>query len=467
MVVIRMHRRSFLTRGVVGVAGLSVLAGCGGTSDPEPDPEQEDADEEDADEADPDDAPEEPALPDGFDRVENVLDHGADPEGEESLVPVLDSIDADGAVVYLPPGTYRMDDSWKAEGFERTGVVGVDATVVPDPGTETFLFSLDGRNHSEAIRIEGLSFDYGHAQAGSRMLHLKTPDGLLVRDVSATGTVGHGPGLVRVDVTDPRGEGLIERLRLPDGATAESGITGCYVGNDSRGDLTFRDCRIEGFPDNGLYADPPAGSMTVDGGYFANCGIASVRVRGDSVVRNATVRCDDASHEFYNMRGIRLTDYEPQDTPEPAVVEDCRVDMLEVTHSDGAIELSSQLPRAIVRDTHVRVNADDVPAFNAKRPASVFDDLGIEPSVDIENVTVEGTAGRGEAIAISGRHECVLDGIDVRQTGSDRGGISFTDSSNNVVRNTRIDVTGEPINLDDSEAETFDIDVVERTGQAE
>ena len=452
-----MHRRSFLKRTSIGVAGITVLAGCSSDSGSETDHETEDDTDDD-----PGDEPEEPSLPEGFDRVENVVDHGADPSGEESLNPVLESMDPEGVLVYLPPGRYRMDDSWKVEGFERIAVVGEDATIVPDPGTDTFLFSFNGRARSVETRIEGLTFDYDHSDAGGRMLHLKARDGLLVRDVTATGTVKHGPSLVRVDVTESDGEGLVERLHLPDGATLGSGITGCYVGNDNRGNLTFRNCRIAGFPDNGLYADPPAGRITVDGGFFANCGISSVRIRGDSIIRNATVRCDDASREFNNMRGIRLTDYQPQDTPEPAVVENCRVDMLEVTHSDGAIELSSQLARAIVRNTRVRIDTDDVPAFNAKRPDSTFDDLGIKPNVDMENVTIEGSAGGGEAMAITGRNECVFDGLDIRQTGPNRGGISFNRSTDNVGRNTQIDVTGEAIVLANSETETFDVDVVEQ-----
>lgn len=454
-----MHRRSFLKRTSIGAVGIAALAGCG--DDPGPGDESESRGEpSNGDGSGPNDEPGKPSVPEGFDRVENVVDHGADPTGEESLNPVLDSIDPDGALLYLPPGRYRMNASWKPEAFERIGVVGVGATIVPDPGTETYLFSVDGRNHGAEIRVEGLTFEYSHPDAGGRMLHLKAREALLVRDVTAVGTVKEGPGLVRVDVTESDGEGLIERLRLPDGAVVGSGITGCYVGNDSRGDLTFRDCRIEGFPDNGLYADPPAGSITVDGGYFANCGISSVRVRGDSVVRDVRVRCDGEHRDFNNMRGIRLTDYEPQDTPEPAVVDNCRVEMLNVTHSDGAIELSSQLARAVVRDTHILTDTDDVPAINAKRPDAVFDELGIRPSVDLENVTIEGSAANGEAIAITGRNGCLIDGLDLHQTGQNRGGISFRSSTGNVVRNAQIEVTGEAISLNESETETHNVDVV-------
>lgn len=450
-----MKRRALLGRAAIGVGDAAVLAGCGG----DPGPDSDDRSDGD-DERDEDDERDDPPVPDGFDRVVNVVDRGADPSGEESLVPILEDIDPDGSVVFLPSGTYRMDDTWRVTKFERLAVVGRDATIIPSPEDPVQLFSFDGEGRGRELRVEGLDFDYSHEGARGRMLHLKVRDGLLVRNVTAFGTVAERPSLVRVDVTDADGEGLVDRLRLPDGAEVGTGIAGCYVGSDSRGDITFRDCRIEGFPDNGLYADPPAGSITVDGGYFANCGIANVRVRGDSTIRNAYVRCDSDHLEFENMRGIRLTDYEPQDTPEPAVVENCRVDMLEVTHSDGAIELSGQLARAIVRDTHVRVNADDVPAFNAKEPDSIFEELGILPSVELENFTVEGTSGDGDVVGISGRSECSFTGLDIHQTGLRRNGVTFSDSRDNVIRNARIDVTGDAIILDDSEADTFDVDVV-------
>lgn len=461
-----MDRRSFLARTSIA-AGLVGLAGCGSNAGTEqtdrPDTETPGTSTPPTETETPEDSL--PELPEEFERVVDVVEEGADPTGEESLVPVLDGIDPDGTLVYLPPGRYRMDGAWNpGEEFERIAVVGRDATVVPDPHTEAYLFSLDGRERCIDLRIDGLSFDYSGPDATGRMLHLKSRDGLLVSDVSATGTVSSRPSLVRVDVTEPDGEGLVERLELPDGGLPDTSITGCYVGNNSRGDITFRDCRIEGFPDNGLYADPPTGSITVEGGYFANCGIANVRVRGDSVVRDVYVRCDETHREFDNMRGIRLTDYEPQDEPAPGVVENCRVDMLDVTHSDGAIELSGQLARGVVRNCHVQVDADDVPAFRAKSPDPIFEELGIGPSVTIEGFTVEGSASDGETIRIVGRNDCTLSGIDVHQTGSNRVGIGFHDSVRNVVRDARIDVSGLAILLDGSDVETSNVDIIDTIG---
>ena len=450
-----MERRSFLAGTTAGLTGLVGLTGCSGSGDADSTPT----------EPIPDPTPDSPALPEGFDEVVNVADRGADVSGDESVVPILESIDADGSLIYFPPGMYRMDGSWVVDTFERFGVVGNEATIVPDPGLGVNLFRFDDRERGVDLRVEGFTFDYTDPRTTGRMLHLKCRDGLLVRDVRANGTVNERPDLVRVDVTDPEGEGLVHRLQLPDGASSGSNVTGCYVGNNSRGQLTFLNCRIEGFPDNGLYADPPSGKIIVDGGYFANCGISNVRVRGNSIVRNAYVRCDGNHREFANMRGIRLTDYEPQDEPEPGIVENCRVDMLDVTHSDGAIELSSQLARGIVRDTRVRVDADEVAAIRAKTPNALFADLEIEPSLHLENVTIAGDAAGREAVRISDREGCVFDQVDIHQTGRDRDGIVFSRSSATVVRDVTIEVPGDAIVLNDSEMETGDVEIVDTEGQ--
>jgi len=73
-----------------------------------------------------------------------------------------------------------------------------------------------------------------------------------------------------------------------------------------RGEIRFVDCHVAGFPDNGLYASPAPGVVTVSGGRYANNGIANVRVSDGSEVRGVHVICDEARDGVQNMRGIRL-----------------------------------------------------------------------------------------------------------------------------------------------------------------
>ncbi|MWV65462.1 hypothetical protein GRS48_11635 [Halorubrum sp. JWXQ-INN 858] len=403
--------------------------------------------------------PTEPEVFDRFERVIDVTDRGADPSGEDSLLSTLVDIDPDGTLVYLPEGRYRIDDSWSVEGFERFGIYGPEATIVPDPGTDAQLFQLDGRDRGEELHLEGISFDYSKDGASGRMFNAQARDGLLVRDVSAEGTVDRGPSLARVDVTTADGSGLVDELRLPDGAEAGTGITGCYVGNNSRGSITFKNCQISGFPDNGLYADPPMGRIVVDGGSFQNSGIANVRVRGGSLVQNVYVRCDDRHREFDNMRGIRLTDYEPQPDSEPAVVRNCYVDMLDATYSDGAIELSSQLARGIVRSTTVRVDADDVIAVRAKSPSSAFLKAGVDTSLQVSDLVVRGDATGLEAIRVVERDGSHLDRIDVRQPARGRDGVEFRRCVDGSLTDARVEVGGRPLVLTESDVVRRNVDL--------
>lgn len=410
------------------------------------------------------DPPPEPPVLDAFERVVDITDLGVDPAGNEAIQDTLVDAIEENTLVRLPEGTYRIDETVSVTDVERFGIYGDDATIVPPERFEDILLHVDTSDLAAGtVHVEGLHFELGR-ERGARLLHAIVSDRLVVRNVSAAGTVASGPNLVRVDVTDDDGTGLVERLDLPDGAVPRTGITGCFVGRKNAGDLTFRDCRIVGFPDNGLYAEPPAGRIVVERGFYANNGIASVRVKNGSLVRGVHVRCDESHRAFDNMRGIRLTNHDAEaDTP-PAVVDDCLVELLDVSYSDGAIALSSQLRAGIVRNTDIRVDADGTMAIWAKSPSSVVTSGTDQPRVECEDVTIEGSAAGDAAIRVTDRDRCAFSDLCIRQTGVDRDGIDLRRSIGNTFRHGRIDVTGEPFLLDES---SIDIEVLEDGSDSE
>jgi len=69
-----------------------------------------------------------------------------------------------------------------------------------------------------------------------------------------------------------------------------------------------------------------------------------------------------------------------------------------VTDSGGAITLSSDMQSATIRDTAIRVDADDVPAIRAK-PAN-SDETTNETQLSCENVTIVGSAANGQSIEV-------------------------------------------------------------------
>ncbi|MFW5978157.1 MAG: hypothetical protein ACOCP2_02855 [Halohasta sp.] len=377
----------------------------------------------------------------------DITDEGADSTGERPIDSALESAATDGAVLHFPRGTYRLEDTWEFADFGSFEMFGPEATIVPPEGFDGQLFRLKSRDRPATFRIEGFEFDLTAEGTGGRVLDAQLNSELVVRDLSVTGTSSRGSNVVRLDVTDPDGTGLVERLSLPDGAVSGPDISGCYIGNRNRGDIRFVDCHIEGFPDNGLYADPPGGRMLVEGGEYANNGVSSVRVRPESVVDGVHVRCDRAPEGFGNMRGIRLSNYSPEAEVPPAVVKNCTVELTEVTGSDGAIELAENLPAGEIYDTQIRLDVDGVPALRAKAPAGSVGEGEGPTGLRCENVRITGSGGREAAIYIDDRDDCRFESLCVHQTGRERNGIELIGSDGNVVRESFFDITGEPILL--------------------
>ncbi len=454
-----MQRRRFL---YLLPAGIAVgLAGCGGV-EPTPDDDWPPATPDDAEPAEPavpTETPDPEEIPgaDEYGTVVDLVAEGADDGGESSIVPLLEEHLGDDTLLFLDEGVYRMDETLVVDGVSELGIVGRDATIRPPAGWEHTLFSVRA---DRGLRVQGLTFDFDDA-VGGRALQLSVGDDLEVVDVTIAGRFEAGPGPVRLDVPEADGAGVVEGLEIPDGGTFESDATGLYVGNRSHGDLTFRDCSIQGFPDNGLYADPPGGSMEVEGGYYANNGISNVRVKGGSTVRGVHVRCDgDHDDEFRNMRGIRANDFRARADADPVVVTGCRIELLDVTYSDGAIELTSRLAELVVEDTLVVVDADEVEGILAKSPDDELRDGEATPRIHCANVTVTGSAARRSAIRVDDRDGCTLEGLNVRQRGLERNGVEFRRSSGNTITDSFFDVTGDPVVLTDA---TADVDGIVST----
>ncbi|RLM64198.1 hypothetical protein [Halorubrum sp. Atlit-26R] len=448
----RSGRRGFLARAAAAtgsVGALGALAGCGGfrSGDEEP--------------AIPPDlrAPDGPfdSVPSPFDSVADLTDFGLDASGEGSLAAAIADAAVDGRLLYLPPGRYPLREALNLSDAGRFGLVGDDATVAVRPESSETLLFVESGDGDGSVFLDSLHFDVAADAVTSRVIDARAPDRLGIRDVSVAGRLDGGRGAVRVDVTDPNGSGVVSGLSLRDGAVTDSTATGCYVGDEHRGSIAFTDCRIEGFPDNGLYATPERGRVVVDGGYYANNGVSNVRVRNGSVVRGVRVRCDVGDRELENMRGIRLSNDAPTADAEPTVVEDVVVEMVDVTGSDGAITLAEEVAAAEIRDATVVVHADDVHALWAKTPHESLQTADAT-SLRCEGLTVTGDAGEGVAVQIDDRDGSVLTDVDVTQPGAERNGIEFKRSYDNTLRDARIAVGGEAIVLSEATVETRNVE---------
>ncbi len=434
-----MRRRTFILATVGGITGL---AGCGGTADDSPFPS--------GGGTEPIDEPQ-PVEPPGSDDYETVVDlvaKGADDTGTEPIDDLLATHLDDDTLVHLRTGQYRVADRLRFDEYTDFAIHGPDATVIPSDGID-LVFDI---RESTGFHLDGIDIDVTDQGINPRALSLRAVDELAVSDVAIYGTYQAGDAAVRIDVTEPDGAAVIDGLALPDGGAAGTSVAGIYIGSDNQGDIEFRDCHIEGFPDNGLYADPPAGHMRVIGGYYANSGISNVRVKGGSLLRDVTVVCDSDSRDFENMRGVRATAYESQRTSEPVVIDQCDIDLREARSSDGGIVLAKDLAKLIVHDTTIRVDTDETPAIWAKQPTSLVATGTLVPQVICADVAVTGSAGGEAAVKIESRDDCVFDHISLEQSGTDRDGIALQNAENTVIRDSTFTVSGEPIRYENATA---------------
>ncbi|WP_276257055.1 right-handed parallel beta-helix repeat-containing protein [Halomontanus rarus] len=255
--------------------------------------------------------------------VVNVAEAGADTTGQKSITPVLESLRANNTLLYFPPGRYAMDSQFRFTGFERFGVVGNDATLVPADyhdfdGPRYRLFRLGTHvNPGGHLRFEGFTVDQTAPDTGIRAIEAWASDRLEVRDVHVRGQHDSGtwgPGLF--NVVDPDGTGLVENFRAPGGAawiqnTPNAGNNWRgpigIEANHTEGTLTFRRCMLGAFPSNGLYATDGEGQIIVDGGLYRNSNPVSLRVGGtNSRVLWPTVEIDETRPPDGSQRGIQV-----------------------------------------------------------------------------------------------------------------------------------------------------------------
>ena len=383
-------------------------------------------------------------LREQYGTVTNVVEEGADHTGRDPVNDVVRSTVGDDTLLYFPKGEYHLSGELRVGEFSSLALVGDRALFRPPDGFTGLLFVLGDTSGASGLHFEGLDFDFTAASTGGRPLHAVVEDGLLVRDVTVRGRQDVDHDCLRVDVAAESGTGRVERVRLPDGSVTGHPNTGIYVGEQSRGELSFVDCTVVGFSDNGLYASQAQGPTHVRAGHYANNGIAGVRVSGASTVEGVRVTCDTDRSDLENMRGIRLRE------GTGASVVDCVVEMRSVPVSDGAITMAEWLESATVEDTTVRLEADNVPAVTAKPPRQ---GISGPASVNIEGLTVRGSAANGATVQVLGRSECLLENVCIHQQGRNRDGIEFANSRGNLLRDTVVDVTGDPLVLREASAE--------------
>jgi hypothetical protein len=379
-----------------------------------------------------------------FDTVVDAVAVGADPTGEQPVNFLFERYANDDTLLAFEPGTYKID-YFAVSDLTELGGGGIGdepATLVPAAGNCRGghpWVSFDGISD---LHLENLTFDFRAVSRGGP-IHLFLGGESVLRDVTCLGSCSNQISMLKVEVRDKRGAARFENFVARNSDDNQT-LTGVYVGANHAGDLLLKDCSMERFSDNGLYASSPGGDgggngpVRVVGGNYRNNNISGVRLgTTGSRAQDVTVVVDSEVPGWggLNARGIRLRNKSGQ------VIDNCRITFgKNAADSFGGIVCHQANGGALVKDTTITVDRASIPAIRTFPVETATDEI-----LAVENCTIEGSAGAGVTAQIEGRDGTVFRNCTIEQRGTDRKGLHFIDSSNCRIVDSRIDVTEAPV----------------------
>jgi hypothetical protein len=389
----------------------------------------------------------------------NVAEEGAATDASASITDLITTHAADDTALVFPDGRYLIDPIVLSDlqNFAMRAAPNAAPVLVPSgPSAELGKWLLR-LTSVERLLLSGITFDFTTEGHGGMTYVLGTGD-FTVRNVTVDGPLPADTSAFRFDVVERDSQGVVEDLQPRNGSEPNSTSVGIYVGSDHAGTLTFRNCTVENFPNNGLYASSPGredalaganGPVQVEGGLYRNNNIANVRLGSNgSYVRDAEVVIDEVPPALdgdVNARGIRFR------ARGGHLVENCNVRMdAPDVDSLGGIVVHRASRNVRVRNTRINVESESVPAINVLSP-----DSGGSSS-SFENVEITGAASGGNAVKVVDRDGTTFQGCTVEQPGDDRNGLRFERSQKCSVTDSAVSATAEPIVAIDSEVSTRD-----------
>lgn len=413
---------------------------------------------------------------DQFDRVLDMVDDmGCDASGSEPCDAALSAAADDGHLLVFPEGAYRFDSPAALLGLTDFGVVGRgDATFVAPPDHSGPWLTID---RGRGLLFENIRVDVTAGNTAPT-IQLGVTDGLVVRDVEVVGRgtraasrsedgganppVGNALNPV---VRSPDGEGVVERFVARRGGhigayNGGRGRVGIFVGRSHRGRLRLVDCRLEEFPNNGVYASRTPGTVQVEGGTFANNDISQVRLGSDgSYVDGATIVVDPASASpptrpgaYLNPRGIQLGGG-------PLAVGGAEVRgssvVVRTDAQTAGIDVSPSGGRFTVRETEIFVRSGPSSGIVAKSPTGGSHPPPPKPHHGlVEDVAISGPTGWGHALQLIDRPGSELRDVTITHVRGERGGVRLIRSPGTHLDRCAIGTSGYPVTVLTSPAPT-------------
>ncbi|WP_435078889.1 hypothetical protein [Halococcus sp. AFM35] len=423
--------------------------------------------------------------------VDMVAEAGCDPTGQEPCDEQIRDAADSFTLLRFPPGEYKVTEKNVILNETNVGFLGEGDVrfVVPERFNEKLLVVDSGTG----VLFENIDIDQ-RADGATPALHLGGDDDVQVHDVELIGQGIHPDSLSRSDpgwspgegasngnpdvmdffypiVRSPDGTGLVRNLAannhgLMGSYNAGDGRSGIWVGIETRGTVTFRDCHIEEFGSNGTYTSRTNGVVQFEGGVYRNNDNNQIRIGSSgSYVDDAILDVDaDASdapnpYEALNYRGVRVEMGRQSDRTD-VDIRNCNIAIRSAPHSGGGVVAEATASEFSVHNTRIGVDEDGVRGVLGKEPdgGGAYDPPAKPHAATLENVSITGTADGNAGVTLFNRPDSVVDGCCIHQEGASRDGVVLVDSDGSQVTNSTIDVTGRQVVEDGSSVWTNNID---------
>ncbi|AGB39128.1 hypothetical protein [Natronococcus occultus] len=245
-----------------------------------------------------------------------------------------------------------------------------------------FTGTASGDEEYEVIEASGQTIQIGEGETfentlidvstGNGILLNVTGSGATIRNVGFSGLYQGGDFAITINV--PSGDVLVENVYLGDGANKSGasfvhGPGAIFLHRDSNADVTFRNCNVQGWPNNGFYCSNTAngGSVRFESCYGKNNGVSTFRAASaEDVIVDCVAYNDDTDYSTENGSWGGYTEQHGRPvwawSPGPVTIENSEFAAgpyaaALLTHEGGTIDFRSG---AYSGDTQGQVQLGDV-----------------------------------------------------------------------------------------------------------
>ena len=250
-----------------------------------------------------------------------VVDMADERGNNEPWTEAMKRLAGDDTLLKFPDQDIPIDNYGGGATESAIELKGNNFGMLGQPGTR-FVFP-SGYNYSIALNTNGttntnvlfknIDIDLT-AEDSTPGLVIKATDNLQVHDVRYIGAGDTNSADVQnalMPTLTEGGSGTIKNVTVLNKGELYSkhegnGNTrvGIYIGSSNYGTITIKNCRFEGFPNNGLYTSRTHGTVHVEGGVYRNNDVSQVRLGSDgSYVRGATIEVDPTKSNSPNPYG--------------------------------------------------------------------------------------------------------------------------------------------------------------------